>query len=416
MKAIETHLYQRNGFLYYRSVLPKIIRPVLKRKEVVISLGEVSRVDARLLVAKIDFQITQLLQAKQRPVSCDVWLEGLKLGLGLKPTLAYALTGDSAITLEEASQRYLKDCVSDAPKTRSHKDRTIRQFMEFSGLTSFDSITKAEARSYKEFLQQLPKHYHQKTKGGAALNNGNSELQHPRTINSKLKVLASLCRWGLSNGFLEGENPFNGLFLRESAANSLKRLPFENSELRTMFGENVDSSILGSSGLWVPLIGAYAGLRLNEICQLKPEDCKRLGSSWVFEINDRDEKRIKTVSSQRVVPIHPELLKRGILEVASKAPANSRIFSDIRLGVDGTYSSVFSKKFNRFLKASNLKRRGLCFHSLRHNFVDALRNKGVDPLIIMALSGHSTKKSVHSGYGLGYSVDLLTDRIKVIEY
>lgn len=35
---------------------------------------------------------------------------------------------------------------------------------------------------------------------------------------------------------------------------------------------------------------------------------------WVFNINDKEEKRVKTRSSSRMVPIHPHLIQLGLLE------------------------------------------------------------------------------------------------------
>lgn len=48
MKAVERHLYSRNGYLYYRSAIPRKYQAILSIKETVIALHSKDRREARV--------------------------------------------------------------------------------------------------------------------------------------------------------------------------------------------------------------------------------------------------------------------------------------------------------------------------------------------------------------------------------
>ncbi len=66
---------------------------------------------------------------------------------------------------------------------------------------------------------------------------------------------------------------------------------------------------------WVPLIGLHSGLRLNEICSLGVDDvAPRDGVDCLIVRPDAESgKLLKTRAAARVVPVHPELRRCGLL-------------------------------------------------------------------------------------------------------
>ena len=94
---------------------------------------------------------------------------------------------------------------------------------------------------------------------------------------------------------------------------------------------------------WVPVIALYAGMRSGEIIQLLKSDIRTEDGVTYFDISKWEEeeaeeiKNLKTGSSYRRVPIHSAILALGFLDyVASRS--KGRIFPDLKLGSDGTYS------------------------------------------------------------------------------
>jgi len=65
-----------------------------------------------------------------------------------------------------------------------------------------------------------------------------------------------------------------------------------------------------------------------------------------------------------------------------------RVFPEVDLCADGTYTAAFSKYFSRFLEAINVKHDKNSFHSFRHTFEDACRNNGIPKAVMDALQGH----------------------------
>ena len=69
---------------------------------------------------------------------------------------------------------------------------------------------------------------------------------------------------------------------------------------------------------WVPLLGAYSGARLSEICQLRGEDILQLSGVWCMKFVP-EAGSLKTAGSERVVPLHPAVIEAGFLKFASKS-------------------------------------------------------------------------------------------------
>ena len=161
-------------------------------------------------------------------------------------------------------------------------------------------------------------------------------------------------------------------------------------------------------------------MRLGEIVQLLVSDVRQEDDISFFEVSkgEDDDKNLKTASSQRAIPIHPELVKMGFLDYVEgqrKKTPQGRIFSEIKVGANGYFSHNFSKWFGRYLKQVEVKTAKTSFHSFRHNFKDGLRNAGSEDSRQNALMGHSDG-SVPSTYGTGYSPKVLNDDLQKIEY
>ena len=93
-----------------------------------------------------------------------------------------------------------------------------------------------------------------------------------------------------------------------------------------------------------------------------------------------------------------------------------RVFPQWRKANDGTYSSLFSKFFNnQLLKKLGIKSRKLCFHSLRHTFVDAMRLAGIEGAVQKAIIGHSDATTT-ALYGNGQPLARLQREIAKLRY
>jgi integrase len=58
--------------------------------------------------------------------------------------------------------------------------------------------------------------------------------------------------------------------------------------------------------LWVPLLCAYSGARLSEVCQLRAQDIFKNGDVWCMKF-DPEAGSLKNQNSERAVPLHPAI-------------------------------------------------------------------------------------------------------------
>jgi integrase len=218
-------------------------------------------------------------------------------------------------------------------------------------------------------------------------------------------------------------NPAAGIkpIKRDAVAASAKRLSFTPEQLKQFFGGEFYSACAQHAPpykhakpawrFWLPLMCLLMGLRPNEACQMNADDvrCTPKGT-WYLDLvvaddddaSDAGAKTLKTASSRRKVPIHPELIKIGFLSFAKgqeKAPG-SQLFPDLKPDQYGNHASYALKRFrDRFLPKEITVERRQTFYSFRHNFRDALRRIEAPPDALQALGGWSQGQLTSDSYG-----------------
>ncbi len=321
--------------------------------------------------------------------------------------------------LSEVMEEWIKDRERSSwkPKTSKGHRVAVELLMGMCGDKPFNQYTKADIRAYKDALLTIPPNWrrHRVFKGmnlQQAAHKAALLGMPPMTAKNAKKNLqftGNLWRWLSSNYDDLGQNPFDGITIKVSSDSRSERHPFTLEELNTIF-----SSPLYASGAhkeddaakyWTPLIALYSGARLGEILQLHVSDIKKDEGIYYFDINDDEGKTLKTSLSNRSIPIHHRLVGAGFLEFISKreTQGTTRVFPEVTLCADGTYTAAFSKYFSRFLMSLEVKHSKNSFHSFRHTFEDACRENDVPKAIMDALQGHS-EKGMSGRYGAGYSL------------
>ncbi len=395
MKAVEKHLYNRRGYFYYRSTLPRHLQGLLPMREIVIALNSQDVREARILAAQLNYEEAKTLQSFQYALKdappdlfpekavaeCLDKLGSLKQSAGYEPALN---TGHPAwsrkrgkqshgLLFSDLCQKYMKDCVSDKKTTRDKKQTSFDLFIDLLGDLPINKITIEQGRAYKAFLLKIPAHAKRDYKITSFKNVDWGKLkdakpQHPKTINNRLACLVALFNWAIRGDYYTGKNPFSNLVIRKVKQVSSAYSPFTPDEIKAFFHTPIYTGCMGDkwahrltegteiiedSLYWVPLIGLYTGMRMNEICQLHIDDLKQEGGIWFFDINDdSSDKALKTSSSRRKVPIHQALITKGLLEYRQSmiAKKEKRLFPDIPFSKEGNYAFVFSKRFARLLR------------------------------------------------------------------
>ena len=214
-------------------------------------------------------------------------------------------------------------------------------------------------------------------------------------------------------------NPAEGIQIKSQKRADQERHDYTTEDLNKLFNseEYREGKHKASYAYWTPYIALYSGCRLEEICQLHLEDIRQEGGVWVFDINDKKEKRVKTRSSVRLVPIHPHLIKLGLLDHVDdlKAKGKTRLFPELTQRRDG-YGQTVSKWFQRYKERCGIGE-GKTFHSFRHTFITYLKHEGVDPFMLHELDGHTIDSETMGRYGKRYTPEiLLREAIEKIDY
>jgi integrase len=247
----------------------------------------------------------------------------------------------------------------------------------------------------------------------------------PQTINDRcVGALKSFFSWCQKRRQLIDQNPAAGVALDIPKAAEKPRKPYKLEHLRLIFSQPVFVSGLrpkrgaGEAMYWIPLIALYSGMRLEEIGQLRTKDIRQEDSIWVFSlVEDEGETSLKTGSSERMIPIHKDLISRGLLLERDRqiAAGEARMFPLLEKNREGKYTAMFSKWWGLWSRQIGITDERLVFHSFRHSFKDRCRSSRIPVDVQDALLGHAGK-TVGSLYGDGYDVRSLDEHVQRIDW
>jgi integrase len=261
------------------------------------------------------------------------------------------------------------------------------------------AIDRNLGRGFVDKLKRLPPN---RTKNPAFRNLSFAELLNlsvsktlaPRTINKHVERLSTLLGWAERvGGYGVRGNPLKGLGVAPSSVQ--KRGAFTDEELERLFLS--DEYRLGrfdkAFKYWIPLMGLLTGARLAEIAQLHVTDFLTVDGVSCISINETDadgKKRLKNKSSNRTVPIHPELTRLGLEDwVASlRTRGQVKLFPEIPHQAGKTLSHAPSKWFGRYRIQRGVSGNHGDFHSFRVTFISRLTNQHADQVMVKQLVGH----------------------------
>jgi integrase len=226
------------------------------------------------------------------------------------------------------------------------------------------------------------------------------------TVNKNIIRISSLFEWSSRHGYVD-KNYFEGLVLKTKTRADEERSIFTKDDLKDIFKHVIYTELKYKHPYqyWLPLLGLYTGARLEELCQLYPEDIYNDEGIWVIDINDKGDKKLKTKSSKRIIPIHSKLQALGFIDYVEslRHKGESRLFPELKKGRDG-YSQSASKWFSRLRMELGLYNLDppKDFHSFRHTLATELKNKSIPEPEVAAITGHSIAGITFSRYGKAY--------------
>jgi integrase len=324
-------------------------------------------------------------------------------------------------TLRDALEGWKKERAR--PEDGVHEyTRAVEMFIELHGNLAIGDIKRSHASQFRDALRMVPK-----TRKGKLLKAGLLELrrfsqEHPSapkvsaaTVNKQLGAVQTIIGWGYRHGLVPDDvpqvDPFKNMRVEGEQSN---RDAFGPQELQAIFDSPLFTELkipVGGKGLaavWLPLLALFMGGRQNEFASLRVADIQedtetRIPVMWIVRVASVG-KRVKSDAGERVVPVHPQIVRLGFLKyVAQRRTENGDeawlfplIAPDQRGGL-----KAWSKWWGHYLREHiGVPDRSLVFHSFRHGFQDALRRATPDEELRDALAGRSSSgKSVSRQYG-----------------
>lgn len=158
----------------------------------------------------------------------------------------------------------------------------------------------------------------------------------PQTIQNYISALAQI--WDLArNRYHDApqDNPWRGHAL-EAKSSKVSYEVFAPGELAKIY------ALLDDEMKAVTAIGAYSGMRLNEICTLRESSIKNVEGVLCFEITEG-----KTKSAARIVPVHSKIIP--LVKSLLKTTHSGFLFyhASITDRADGKRSTWHTQQFTR---------------------------------------------------------------------
>jgi len=267
------------------------------------------------------------------------------------------------------------------------------------------SVTRAHLVKFKDALRTLP------SKRGGMLT--------PQSAVKDIGAIKALLGYALAQGWVEANVGAGVSVAKGTVKGKSDRLPYETEEARAILDAAAALPIDGPRGgadRYLPMILAYSGMRLAEAGGMRCQDVRQQDGVWVFVVEHTEERRIKTASSRRVVPIHSALVKAGLLDYVERQrqQGHTRLFPTLRANGLNSLGNVFGKFYSRWSGKLVPDRRKTA-HSWRHTVATKLRQANVREDLMDELLGW-TQTKMAARYGSGHTVQAKREAIERIAY
>jgi integrase len=261
------------------------------------------------------------------------------------------------------------------PKTSYEYKRVIRDLRTFLGHDNAGKVAPADLVRWKSHLLE------------AGL--------HAKTIkDAKLAPVRAILQWAVDNHHL-GENPASRVTIDvKRRAGDGKRSFSDEEAILILTAARAERD---PTKRWLPLLSAYSGARIAELSQLRAEDIISVSGVSCMRITP-EAGSLKTVSSERIVPLHPAVIEAGFLQFVTGA-GKGPLFAELKPDAFGSRGGNGTKIIGRWVRGLGIDdERVSPSHSWRHRFKTLARKHGLAVDVSNAITGHAGKTAAEK-YG-----------------
>ncbi|WP_340693236.1 DUF6538 domain-containing protein [Hyphomonas sp.] len=374
---------------------------------------EVSLLDA--------YQPKDILFASASPV------QSIAIGTSVQPNLttddpSRHLSMLVAVFLERGSADGISGSGPWKQKTTNEIERTLKWFVELVGPTTpVTAISNDHVREFKDGILRLQRGSYSEQSFIHAQTSDKSLQVSKTTAKKAFGWVKTFLNWLANESYLTAAPGAKLSISKQQKSSSDERRKFSPVELNRIVSSPIftgsksekrryepGSYQCKDDWYWLLLMLFYTGVRLNEALQIKARFVDAEGKFPHFEFDGKHQD-LKTFSSDRIVPMHPDLIAMGFATFVNrrkKEDPEARLLRGITSNSE--LSNYASQRLGRYLDRIGVDDELVTIHSFRHGFKDALRDAMVPDTAIDKMTGHSTK-SVAAEYGSGASLATMSE-------
>ncbi len=340
--------------------------------------------------------------------------------LSLEKQIAAAVPTRSGKKVSEAFSAYEANRLAggDSRSVKASLDdyrASIATFIDLFGDVDIASIDRTLVSEYRVVLPKLPANAKRMKTLSARERIERAERDDlptiaAGTVRNRMRHLSAVLTFAVSRSWMQ-ENPVNVTTVgRDVARTATKqqaakggRKGYTVGELAAIFSSVVFTdeawspprATHGRAWYWLPVLMYYSGARVEELAQLRASEVVRLdGIDCLSILASADEgdgdRTVKTASSRRVIPLHPDVIARGFFEYVKSLPSDGMLFPGLDRCPKGRYSTNFAKRWSVYLRdVVMLKSSASPSHGFRHAFKTLARDAQIQTEVSDAITGHA---------------------------
>ncbi len=318
---------------------------------------------------------------------------------------------------------------NDAPGIDPHSAGqyrvAVRLFTEIIGDKPVGTVTFEDAAHFRAQLLRLPStlgkgRYVHALKAIERADASGAQRMGMKTVKRHVTALNRYWAWLRYEKHLPHEiSPFSGHAFPGTKSKKSNRDDWSAEALERLFKcADYQQATKHSADHWLPLIALHSGMRIEEICRLRPsEDIRLENGIHCFVLQPHpDGWDPKTEAGERKVPIHSWLLKHGFMELVElrRKDGSARVFPELPMSSQNKLSAQYSREFSRLKIGIGIPKK-VVFHSFRHTFRTILASTDFKESHIDAVVGHEGVRGEGSTYVKRVAVKKLKEVVEGFE-
>ena len=433
--SFPSHIFVRNGVYYFRANIPTDLQHHFPTAEIKKSLKTKDSKSAKVLALSHEYQMQRAYVRLRTGMLSDNMVR--QVVSEILPHRVSSSVSDAVTPKRERLPRtvskkkqntllsvMIKNYVADkevewTSKTKMEVAGVFKLLVDMLGDIDVCSISKPLVVELRSNLLKLPPNVYKKYPGKTikqVLAVNSETTMSIKTVNKHVARLGSLLLYCMDENIIS-KNPASGLKISQKKKASEERSAYSVEDVGHII-KSLPEKSSRPERYWIPLIGLYSGLRLNEICQLYVNDIKQVDDVWCFDINNAGDKRLKNTASERIIPIHPVLVELGLIKYVEelKVADVPRLWMNLKWTSVNGHSNSFSNWYQRYNREYVTDDPLKVFHSMRHLVADTLKQLDVKDSLISEILGHAHASITTSRYGKEYQPKVMLEAMMNLDY